>query len=399
MPAARSLRPSGEPSGRTSGRTSGRHRGRLLAVLAAGIVAVLAAACVPPAEVGAPPLLVGNWVNGGGQIWDLAFAPVWVPPVYTDNNSGTIFARFSDAEPARPLGTVATFDSFDPTGEGGLMGIAFDPGYNATTNKHAYVCYSTPADNRVARFDLDEFAGPGARITNWTPIVTGIPHNSFHDGCRVRFQPGTGALFVSTGDAGSATAPQDPASLGGKVLRIDTNGNPWPGNVSGARWYTRGHRNPQGIAFRPGSNDPYSVEHGPDRNDEVNQLVNGGNGGWNPNDGAGNYDQTQPMTNPALPGPIMTAVWRSGDGGTVAPSGATFLSGAQWRNWNGAMAVAELKGSQLMILKLTADGSALSQFPVGALARGTRLRSTVEGPDGNLYIVTDGGVIWKVVPF
>ena len=322
-----------------------------------------------------------------------------MPPIYTDTDSGIIFARFSDNEPARALGPVSTFDSFDPTGEGGLMGIAFDPGYNAGANRRAYVCYSTPTDNRVARFDLDEFAAPGARITNWTPIVTGIPHNSFHDGCRVRFQPGTGALFVSTGDAGSATAPQDPASLGGKILRIDTDGHAWPGNVSGALWYTRGHRNPQGIAFRPGSNDPYSdrTRARPQRRGEPSSI-NGGNGGWNPNDGAGNYDQSQPMTNPSLPGPVMNAVWRSGDGGTVAPSGGTFLTGAEWRTWNGALAVAELKGSQLMVLKVTADGTALSQFPVTTLARDTRLRSAVEGPDGNLYVATDGGVIWKLVP-
>ena len=85
--------------------------------------------------------------------------------------------------------------------------------------------------------------------------------------------------------ARSGTAPQSTTVLGGKILRVDTNGSPWPGNVSGSRWYTRGHRNPQGLAFRPGSNDPYSVEHGPDVNDEVNQLVNGANSGWNPDNG------------------------------------------------------------------------------------------------------------------
>ena len=92
-------------------------------------------------------------------------------------------------------------------------------------------------------------------------------------------------------------------------------------------WYTRGHRNPQGIAFRPGSNDPYSVEHGPDVNDEVNKLVNGGQRGWNPNNGAGGYDQSKPMTDPSIePGNTMTPVWQSG-GVTVAPSGGTFLVG------------------------------------------------------------------------
>jgi aldose sugar dehydrogenase len=270
-----------------------------------------------------------------------------------------------------------------------------------------FVCYSTTSDNRVARFDLDFGAAPMAAISNWTPIVTGLPHAGNHDGCRVRFQPGTDALFVSAGDATTATAPQSTSVLGGKILRVDMNGAPWPGNTSGARWYTRGHRNPQGLAFRPDSFDPYSIEHGPDVDDEVNQLVNGANSGWNPNDGAGHYDQSKPMTDPTLdPGNTMTPVWKSGNV-TVAPSGGTFLSGAQWKSWDGALVVACLDGSpdvgqRLLVMHLNPAGTALTEPAVTALARGVRLRSAVEGPDGDLYVVTDGtgsdGAIWKVVP-
>lgn len=377
-------------------------------LLLGALVAAASVACsVPPTSPGAPGLVTVDWVTGRSRIWDLAFPPILAPAIYTENDSGTFYARMSNGEPARVLGTVATFDgTFDNTGEGGLMGVAFDPGYNAGSDKTVVACYSTSSDNRVVRFNLDMFAAPGNRITNWTPIVTGLPHASFHDGCRVRFQPGTGALFVSTGDGATATGPQSTSVLAGKILRIDTNGNPWPGNVSGARWYTRGHRNPQGIAFRPDTFEPFSIEHGPDVNDEVNRLVNGANAGWNPDNGAGGYDQSKPMTDPTLPGPIMTAVWSSG-GVTVAPSGGTFLSGAQWKGWNGALAVACLDGSpdvgqRLLIMKVNQAGTALTEAPTTALNRGIRLRVAVQAPDGNLYVVTDGvngaGAIWKVVP-
>ena len=67
----------------------------------------------------------------------------------------------SDAEPARVLGAVSTFDgSFDDTGEGGLMGVAISPGYNASSDRHVFACYSTSSDNRVVRFDLDMLAAP-----------------------------------------------------------------------------------------------------------------------------------------------------------------------------------------------------------------------------------------------
>lgn len=381
-----------------------------LRLLAVGLlVAGVAAACsFPPAEPGAPGLLTADtWVSGRNKIWDVAFPNGWLPALYTENDSGVIFARWSDTDKGRPLGAVTQFDgAFDPTGEGGLMGIALSPGFGSTDSR-AFVCYSTSTDNRVARFDVNFGAGPFVSLGNWTTIVTGLPHASFHDGCRVRFQPGTGALFVSTGDGATGTAPQSTTVLGGKILRIDQNGAPWPGNASGSVWYTRGHRNPQGLAFRPGSNDPYSVEHGPEIDDEVNRLVNGANGGWNPDNGAGAYDQSKPMTDPALdPGNTMTPVWRSG-GVTVAPSGATFLSGPQWKGWDGALAVACLDGSpsvgqRLLVMHLDGAGTALTGGPVTALPRGLRLRSAVQGPDGNLYVVTDGnngtGAIWKVVP-
>jgi glucose/arabinose dehydrogenase len=141
--------------------------------------------------------------------------------------------------------------------------------------------------------------------------------------------------------------------------------------------------------------------------DEVNQLVNGFNSGWNPNNGVGGYDQSKPMTDPALdPGKTMTPVWQSG-GVTVAPSGATFLSGPQWKAWDGALAVACLDGSpdvgqRLLVMHLDGAGTALTGAPVTALDRGVRLRSVVQAPDGALYVVTDGnnaaGAIWRVVP-
>jgi glucose/arabinose dehydrogenase len=64
-------------------------------------------------------------------------------------------------------------------------------------------------------------------------------------------------------------------------LRLNPDGsapadNPFVNQPGDDRIYTFGHRNPQGITFRPGTGQPYSVEHGPDRNDEVNRLVVGG---------------------------------------------------------------------------------------------------------------------------
>jgi aldose sugar dehydrogenase len=101
----------------------------------------------------------------------------------------------------------------------------------------------------------------------------------------------------------------------------------------------------------------------------------------------------------------MTPVWTSGNV-TVAPSGGTFVSGAQWRTWDGALVVACLDGSpsvgqRLLVMTLSADGSTTTAV-VPQLVNSIRLRTAVQGPDGNLYVVTDvasgGGKILKVVP-
>ena len=127
-------------------------------LLAALLVGAGAVACsFPPAAPGAPALAsLDSWVTGRNKIWDIAFPQGWLPPVYTENDSGVIFARWSNALHGRPLGAVTQFDgAFDPGGEGGLMGIALSPGFNAGSDRRVFVCYSTTTDNRVARFDLD----------------------------------------------------------------------------------------------------------------------------------------------------------------------------------------------------------------------------------------------------
>ena len=74
---------------------------------------------------------------------------------------------------------------------------------------------------------------------------------------------------------------------------------------------------------------------------------------------------------------------------TVAPSGATFISGSRWGSWNGKLDVALLKRQGLWILDLGVYGQLLDQG--FALADRGRLRSVAQGPDGNLYLTTDNG--------
>jgi aldose sugar dehydrogenase len=126
------------------------------------------------------------------------------------------------------------------------------------------------------------------------------------------------------------------------------------------------------------------------------QGLAGDNGGWDPVPG---YNQVVSMADLAKFPTAMIPAWRSG-APTLAPSGITFLTGSQWKSWEGALAVAFLEDSKARAMFLDGTGNVL--FTTQFLPLGTRLRSAVLGPDGNLYIATDvgggGGAIWKVVP-
>ena len=186
------------------------------------------------------------------------------------------------------------------------------------------------------------------------------------------------------------------------MLTLNRDGSGVAGNPGGAldpRIWSYGHRNVQGIAFRPSDGAGFSVEHGPDRDDELNALVTGQLRLEPRPDERLRVQRGVPMTDLQEFPDAVRAFWYSGTP-TVAPSGMTFLSGSQWKSWNGVLAIALLKGSKLYAFKLDQGGQLVD---VGvAISDHGRLRSPVQGPDGNLYITTDNGgntdVILKVTP-
>jgi glucose/arabinose dehydrogenase len=153
------------------------------------------------------------------------------------------------------------------------------------------------------------------------------------------------------------------------------------------RVFTYGHRNVQGLALRADGR-MWSVEHGTFRDDEVNLLRRGGNYGWQAGPG---YDESRPMTDHSLPGVQIGARWRSGDP-TIAPSGATWLRGAKWGSWQGALAMAVLGSEELLILKFDSSGTLVRTFKPAVLdGDAGRLRSAVLGPGNNLLLTTSNG--------
>lgn len=362
--------------------------GSLLLVVAAGVATMTIlkstdtrdSAIRDEPEAGTPQLQATRLIEGLNHPWDIDFLP-----------DGTLmFTERSGDISVLKDGTKTVLEASNDVqvgGEGGLMGLAVDPDFGQ--NRFIYTCFnSTQGDIRVARWVVNETE---ESLRDRTDIVTGMPSadSGRHSGCQLAFAP-DGTLWIGTGDTADETQPQDTAKLGGKILRVTRDGVAAPGNPPASkdkRVYSYGHRNVQALAFYPAlRNDSFglSVEHGPDRDDEVNELKPG-NFGWAPSEG---YDESVPMTDTTRFPDATESVWSSGES-TIAPSGAAFLQNSRWGQFESWLAVSVLKDQKLLLLNI-ADGSVSGEktFFEGEYGR---LRAATLGPDGALYVSTDNG--------
>lgn len=256
--------------------------------------------------------------------------------------------------------------------EGGLLGLAVDPQFQS--NQYLFVYETVPGENRVVRLLYTN-----GNLTQDAVILDGIPASYNHDGGGLRFGP-DGYLYVGTGDALQGELAQDKNSLAGKILRIDRNGNPAPGNPFGNEVWTYGHRNVQGFGWND-QGTMIATEHGPSSengwccHDEINHIVAGRNYGWPITMGGGETDSLTP------------AIHHTGED-TWAPSGCTYVRGSQWGDWKNTWLVAGLRGQRLYNLSIRDDGTAVNDITESYQGEFGRLRNVVQAPDGSLYLAT-----------
>lgn len=345
---------------------------------------------------------------GGGVIWDLAFLPDgsalftvrsgqlhrWTP------GEGTSTLLADAASPGGPLSGLFA------EGQSGLMGLAVDPTFASTRRVYLYFSHQADGvkDNRVVGYRLSD----GFALEERRELVTGISYKAvgtkdgnpgLHSGGRLRFGP-DGFLYLTTGDNHSPTIPQSVEALGAKVLRFTADGAPAPGNPDlGSRKliWAMGFRNPQGLAFHPGSGAVFISEHGPGADDEVTRLSAGANGGWNPIGANGQYNgyDGARMTDAVSVPSAVRPVWIHRD--SQGMSACVFLAGGRWLGWEDRLAVGFLAGRRVTLLELNErlDGVVGTTDLPGI---DNRVRSLVLGPDARLYVTTDEGTIVRFTP-
>jgi len=351
----------------------------------------------PIVTLGAPTFETEVLVPNLSNPWDIAFLPTGEMLFTERNNKISLFRDGVVRLLAEPKSTYVN-------GEGGMMSIVVHPKF--IENRNVYTCSNVningKIDVRVHRWELTE----NFELKNPDTMVRGIPSNDSgrHSGCQMEFGP-DGNLWIGTGDTAVGTTSQDPKSLGGKILRVDDKGRAVAGNLAApydSRIFSSGHRNLQGLTFLKNKSSEIpvgvSAEHGPDKDDELNMIV-AGNFGWDPVGSDLDYNEDVSMTDKIKYPDAIDPVWTSGDS-TIAISGITQITGEKWGIWNGAIAVAALKGQQVRIMEFESENK-LAEIATILTDIG-RIRTIQEGPDGNLYILTDNGngndSIIKIIP-
>lgn len=205
--------------------------------------------------------------------WEIAFLPDG--SLLVTERPGAVVRLLPDDRQSIPIAGV------EHVGEGGLLGLVLHPEYQS--NRWLYLYHTTQTSsgliNRVERYTFDENTNT---LNDRQIILDAIPASSNHDGGRLAFGPDN-LLYITTGDASTASLAQNTQSLAGKILRIRDDGSIPEDNPFGTAVFSYGHRNSQGLSW-DGQGQLWSTEHGPSGAgsgfDEVNLIERGGNYGW-----------------------------------------------------------------------------------------------------------------------
>ncbi|AEA43079.1 PQQ-dependent sugar dehydrogenase [Fluviicola taffensis] len=390
--------------------------------------------------------------------WEITFGPdsmLWV----TESNG-----RVSRIDPQTGNKTIvhSAADYFDGSplenspfcpslGIGrGTLGLTLHPNFLTFGSSFIYFMYSYNSGttaNPDTRYKIRrlEWDLTTEQIIGFQDIITGISNGYDHWGGRILAVKRTNIpyLFVTIGDHGASETnspqcynpqtdnpnnfAQDPNTDNGKIHRFNMDGSiPADNPISGNSFYTRGHRNPQGLVYNKDLDLLYDIEHGDRTDDEINLLEKGMNYGWKDVRGyhadnnfpgesnyVTNYVPNPLISNDHLVEPIYSIcavqIPNSNNGNswcTVAPSDGAHYTSTAIPTWTNSILLVTLKDGdftdmEVYQFKLNTQGTiapSTSQNPnpkkyfAEDQQLNGRLRDIAVSPDGKkIYLINNGG--------
>lgn len=329
-------------------------------------------------------LRVETFVGGLDGPWGAAFLPDG--RLLVTEKSGTLRLIPEAGKLGAPIRGVPEVAA---RGQGGLLGLALDPDFSG--NRTVYLAFAEARDGGVAtsvargRLNADATALEDVSVIfRQTPAVEG-PN---HFGGRLAFAP-DGMLFVTLGERFDfMKEAQNPANTLGALVRIAPDGsippdNPFANGGGDPAIWSFGHRNVQGAAIHPQTGALWISEYGPRGGDEVNLPVKGGNFGWPLVSHGTHYSGTAIPDPGGRPEFVDAVKWWDP---AISPSGIAFVTADVLPGWRGSLLLAGLTSRGLVRLALDGDRVVGEE----RIPFGMRIRDVLMGPDGAIYVLTDG---------
>jgi aldose sugar dehydrogenase len=334
------------------------------------------------------------------QPWAVAFLPDGRMLV-TEKHAGRLLIVTPSGQKSAPVQGVPKVVGKD---QAGLLDIEVAPDF--ATSKLIYFSYVEPRQGgnglAVAHARLVDGAQP--KLEQLKVVFKGSPtlDSMMHAGGRIVLAP-DGNLFVTLGERSilpGRVHAQDMASNFGKVARITPEGqapqdNPFV-DRPGARpeIWSLGHRNPLGAAL-DAQKRLWVAEMGPRGGDELNLIGKGKNYGW-PVIGYGEEYSGEPIHQTTQQAGLEQPVYYWDP--VISPGALAIYSGELFPEWKGNFFVAGLSSKAL--IRLTLDNDRVTGEERLLTDRHDRIRDVVQGPEGALYLLTDGdkGKLLKVTP-
>lgn len=351
-------------------------------------------------------LRVESIVQGLEHPWGFAFLPDGRFLV-TERNPGQLRIGSRDGDLSEPVeGVPEMFRFKGKTGrsQAGLFDVVLHPDFEQ--NNLVYLSLSKPSEygtgTAIVRGRLAESNG-AARLEDVETIFEmkedDQDSSGLHFGGRMAFHPEDQTLFLSIGERRNISRAQDPDDQAGSIIRVADDGsvpadNPFvDDDDKDDKIYSWGHRNPQGIAFHPETNELWANDHGPKGGDEIERIEAGNNYGWPFLTGGVDYSgapigvgtEKEGMTSPIH-------IFER----TVAPSGLVFYTGDQFSGWQGDLLNGGLAAKGIVRVRVS-NGEVVEEEWIDL---GRRIRDVEVADDGAIWVITEheDGEVLRLTP-
>lgn len=332
------------------------------------------------------PLETSVVVEGLDHPWGMDMLPdgSWL----VTERAGNLRLVSAEGQLSEPISGLPEIDA---RGQGGLLDVLAAPDFEQS--RRIWFSYAAPSETEqnknqtaVATATLSQ---DGTALENVEIIFRQQPawESELHFGSRLVLD-GEGMLFVALGERSNpeprATAQDDDNHIG-KLVRISPSGEPAGAGIEGwlPETWAKGFRNVQAAALDD-QGRLWTIEHGPEGGDELNQPQQGLNYGWpvityGQDYGGGPIGEGL-TAQEGMEQPVY--YWDP----VIAPSGMVFYDGEMFPEWQGDILVGALRGQSLVELELENDrvsGEARHLPGIG------RVRDVAVAPDGAVMLLID----------